>query len=46
MDKGCPDLIRNATARKERIRAAPGAARFAPARVGASRDRFDIRLPA
>ena len=44
-ETGKPDLLKNATARKERILASPAAARFDPALDRAIRDRFNIHLP-
>lgn len=44
VEKGKPDLLRNATARKEKILAEPAAAAFAPDLDAEIRARFPIRL--
>lgn len=46
VEKGCPNLIEGATARKERILAEPSEARFDPITDVAIRERFNIHLPA
>ena len=45
VEKGSPDLLKNATARKEKILAERSAARFDPAVDKALRERFVIHLP-
>jgi len=45
-EKGRPDLLANATARKDRILSQPSAARLDPATDAAIRARFRIHLPA
>ena len=45
-EKGKPDLVENATARKEEILSKPSAARFAPDLDAAIRAKFNIHLPA
>jgi trimethylamine--corrinoid protein Co-methyltransferase len=46
VEKGSPDLVRNATARKEAILAERSTARFDAATDAAIRERFRIHLPA
>ena len=45
VEKGSPDLLKNATRRKEQILAERSAARFDPAVDKALRERFVIHLP-
>ncbi|MBV7393069.1 trimethylamine methyltransferase family protein [Mameliella sediminis] len=44
-EKGKPDLIQKATARKDQILSVPAASQFNPALDAAIRDRFPIHLP-
>ncbi|MBY6114450.1 trimethylamine methyltransferase family protein [Mameliella alba] len=44
-EKGKPDLIQKATARKDQILSVPAASQFDPALDAAIRDRFPIHLP-